>query len=81
VRLSNPTDIKLGTYEVTGKIREAPGDGPAPAWCFKQLKPMDNRLAELLEEKRSFDNSEAAAWRSYVPMLVLTGFACCLSST
>ena len=79
VRLSNPTDIKVGTYEVTGKItRETPGDEASRASVVFQsnLKPMDNRLAQLLEEKkRSFDNSEGpAAWRSYVPMLVLTGF-------
>ena len=36
---------------------------------------MDNRLAELLEEKDiRFDNSDGpSAWTSYVPMLVVTG--------
>ncbi len=79
VRLSNPTDIKVGTYEVTGKVtRENAGDEASRTSVLFQsnLKPMDNRLAELLEEKKlPFDNSEGpAAWRSYVPMLVLTGF-------
>jgi cell division protease FtsH len=79
LRFSNPTDIKIGSYEVTGKItRETPGDSSSRGVVVFQsnLKPMDNRLAQLLEEKkRDFDNSEGpAAWRSYVPMLVLTGF-------
>ncbi|HTM56526.1 MAG TPA: ATP-dependent zinc metalloprotease FtsH [Pirellulales bacterium] len=78
VRFSDPTDIKLGSYEVTGKvIREVVGEPASRAAISFQsnLKPMDDRLAQLLEEKHiSFDNAEGpAAWRSYVPMLVLTG--------
>src|SRR5690242_10914973 len=78
VRFSDPTDIKLGSYEVTGKvIREVVGEPASRAAVSFQsnLKPMDDRLAQLLEEKHiSFDNAEGpAAWRSYVPMLVLTG--------
>ena len=78
-RISNPTDIKIGSYEVTGKItRETVGDAASRnvGVVFQSnLKPMDDRLAHLLEEKKlGFDNSEGpAAWRSYVPMLVLTG--------
>ncbi|HEX3726163.1 MAG TPA: ATP-dependent zinc metalloprotease FtsH, partial [Pirellulales bacterium] len=78
IRYSNPTDIKIGTYEVTGKItREIPGEKSAEEVAFSSnLKPMDNRLARILEEKGiRFDNSEGpSAWKSYVPMLVVTGF-------
>jgi len=78
VRFSDPSDIKVGSYEVTGKvIREVVGEPASRAAISFQsnLKPMDDRLAQLLEEKHiSFDNAEGpAAWRSYVPMLVLTG--------
>jgi cell division protease FtsH len=78
VRFSEPTDIKIGSYEVTGRVtRELPGDAESktPVVFQSNLKPMDNRLSQLLEEKSiPFDNSEGpAAWRSYVPMLVLTG--------
>jgi cell division protease FtsH len=78
LRFSHPTDIKLDSYTVTGKVtREVVGDAENRGQVVFQsnLKPMDNRLSELLEEKKiPFDNSEGpAAWRSYVPMLVLTG--------
>jgi len=78
-RFSQPSEIKIGSYEVTGKVwRETLGEKDTKGQYLFQtnLKPMDARLAELLEEKKiPFDNSEGpAAWKSYVPMLVLTGF-------
>ena len=71
-------DIKVGTYEVTGKIkREIVGEKPAEEVNFQaSLRPMDDRLPLLLEEERiHFDNAEGpSAWKSYIPMLLVTGF-------
>ena len=83
VRYSDPSDIKIGSYEVTGRITKQPLDekgeatGPAEKDVVfsANLKPTDNRLAQLLEEKGiRFDNSDRpSAITSYVPMLIVTG--------
>ncbi len=77
VQYSKPTDIKVGSYEATGRImKKGPEDAaPREVQFQSNLKPMDNRLSQLLEEKHiEFDNSDGpSAWKSYVPMLVLTG--------
>jgi cell division protease FtsH len=75
VRFSNPNSINIGTYEVSGKItRETPPDKVEEVPFQSNLKPMDNRLVRLLEEKGiPFDNSDGpSAWKSYIPMLLLT---------
>jgi len=79
-RYSNPTDIKIGSYEVTGRVTKEIVGGEKPAReavnFQTNLKPMDNRLSQILEEKKTipFDNSEGpSAWKSYLPMLLLTG--------
>ena len=62
VRFSHPTDIKIGTYEIAGKItRESPLDKPARSVVEFQTntKPGNERIAQLLEEKHiEFDNSD-----------------------
>ncbi len=77
IRYSHPTEIKIGSYEVTGKITKQIGDEqPEENQNFSaNVKPMDNRLAELLEEKGiPFDNTDRpSAWTSYIPMLIVTG--------
>ncbi len=77
IRYSKPSDIKIGSYEVTGKVtKEVVGEKPQEDQEFAaNLKPMDNRLSQLLEEKGiRFDNSDRpSAWTSYIPMLVVTG--------
>ena len=80
VRFSNPTDIKIGSYEVTGKITREDCRRAGLASEVRQLSKQfeaDGRPAGPTagrEEAHRFDNSEGpAAWRSYVPMLVLTG--------
>ncbi len=79
IHYSNPTEIKIGSYEVTGKItREVVGDNPSSSVVAFQtnLRPMDDGLTRLLEEKdvSDWDNSDGpSAWKSYLPALVLTG--------
>ncbi len=77
VRFSNPTEIKLGSYEVTGKIeRQKPGEAEPQSVNFTtNLKPMDNSLQDALIAKHvAFDHSEGpSTWRAYLPMLLLTG--------
>ena len=73
---ANPTELKIGGYEVTGKIeRTMPGDeAPTTVAFTSNIRPMNERLAELLEEKGiPFDNSEGPSrWTAYIPMLALT---------
>jgi cell division protease FtsH len=74
---SNPADLKVGNHDVTGKIeRLRPGEKEPQVVSFSSnLLPMNDRLAELLEEKGiPFDNAEGpSTWRTYLPMLLLTG--------
>ncbi|MEX0676703.1 MAG: ATP-dependent zinc metalloprotease FtsH [Pirellulales bacterium] len=73
---ANPTELKIGSYEVTGKIeRTLPGEkAPTSVAFISNIRPMNERLPELLEEKGiPFDNSEGpSTWRAYIPMLALT---------
>ena len=73
---ANPTELKIGSYEVTGKIeRTMPGEkAPTTVAFTSNIRPMNERLAELLEEKGiPFDNSDGpSTWRAYIPMLALT---------
>jgi len=77
VKYSKPTEIRLGSYEATGKIeRQAPTDKEPEIVNFTtNLRPMNERLSEVLEENKiPFDNSEGpSTWRAYLPMLLLTG--------
>jgi cell division protease FtsH len=76
IRFSNPQQLRIGSYEVTGKIdRQKPGEEKPTTVSFtSNIKPMDNRLAEVLEkQKLPFDNSEGpSTWKAYLPMLLLT---------
>ena len=67
VKFSRPTDIKIGSYEISGKItRDNPLEKPAVAEVNFQTntKPGNERIAQLLEEKHiEFDNSDGpSAW-------------------
>ena len=77
VRYSNPAEIKVGTYEVTGKVtrQEPPAEAVHDVPFQSNLNLRDNRLSQLLEEKNiHFDNSEGpSAWKSYLPMFFVTG--------
>ena len=76
VRYSHPIDIKIGSYEVRGKLtKQVVGEEPQPDKDFSaNLNPMDTHLAELLEEKHlAFDNrGQPQTWTSYIPMIVVT---------
>ncbi len=77
VKFSRPTEIKLDSYEATGKIqRQRAGDKePETVEFTTNLRPMNERLSEVLETHGiPFDNSPGpSTWRAYVPMLLLTG--------
>ncbi len=76
VRYSQPRDLRIGNYEVTGTIDVQRPDDKAPQEraFTTNIKPMDNLLDKALVEKGiPFDHSEGPSpWGSYVPMLLLT---------
>jgi cell division protease FtsH len=82
VRYSDLSDLRIGSWEVTGKVNrveldahDQPVGKPEVGIAFRTNKsPNDTRLAGVLEENGlQFDNAEGpSAWRSYAPMLVLT---------
>ncbi len=77
VRFSQPSGIKIGSFEVTGKImRKEPDDKePQQVTFTTNIKPNDDVLSKaLLEKGIHFDNSEGPSpWTAYLPMLLLTG--------
>jgi len=76
VRYSNPQNLRIGNYEVTGTIDvKKPDDEKAQEKTFStNIKPMDTLLdTALVDKKIAFDHSEGPnPWGSYVPMLLLT---------
>ncbi len=78
IRYSKPSELRIGNYQVTGKImRQGPNEKAAQEVAFSSnLLPMNDRLAEVLEAKNiPFDNTEGPSkWSNYLPMLLLTAF-------
>jgi cell division protease FtsH len=76
VRYSNPRDLRIGNYEVTGSIdvKRPDDEKPLEKTFTTNIKPMDSLLdKELVEKGIPFDHSEGPnPWGSYVPMLLLT---------
>jgi len=76
VRYSNPRDLRIGNYDVTGTIDvKKPDDEKSQEKSFStNIKPMDTLLDTALVDKGiPFDHSEGPnPWGSYVPMLLLT---------
>ncbi len=76
VRYSNPRDLRIGNYDVTGTIDvKKPDEEQSQEKSFStNIKPMDTLLDTALVDKGiPFDHSEGPnPWGSYVPMLLLT---------
>jgi cell division protease FtsH len=76
VKFSKPSEINIGSFEVTGKIQRQRADEQVPTEVAftTNIKPSDNLLpAVLLEKEIPFDNSDGpSAWTAYMPMLLLT---------
>ncbi len=76
VRYSNPRDLRIGNYDVTGTIDvKKPDEEQVQEKSFStNIKPMDTLLDTALVDKGiPFDHSEGPnPWGSYVPMLLLT---------
>src|SRR5262249_53038672 len=80
VRFSKPSEIKISSYEVSGKVEKlalgASDKTPQIVSFTSNIRPTNVRLEELLEAKGiAFDNSEGpSTFKAYLPMLALTAF-------
>ncbi len=83
-RYSDPTDVVIGNWEITGKITQeveypnkAAGKEPERAVkAFRTNKQTDDKaIGEAFRTHGiRFDNTQApGTWRQYIPILVLTG--------
>ncbi len=79
VNYKDPTDLEVGTYDVTGKVTRTPAGGKSEAVTFHANRGGTDDTAGDLRNllikngiKADYE-SGPSTWRNYIPMLVLTG--------